>query len=88
MHSDSEIQETFSVYAQQLAGYHQMAAGTNRQELGKPLHDSQQQCLPPIHYFFSSELLRGLFTMATISITIPQIITIGAATRRLKSNIE
>ena len=64
----------------------QMSAAAYRKEFCKSLYQTEKHCFKPLHYLSSFPFLNTPIT-ATISMTMPAIITIGAATMRRKSNM-
>ena len=69
---------------QHLADF-EVSAAADREKLCQPLYKSEKYSFKPLHY--SSSLFLKTFMMATTSITMPKIMTIGAATILRKSNI-
>ena len=74
------------LHSQQDLSYLKVSAAAHRKKLRKALDKAQQYRLEPIHDYFSS-LSLNIPMIATTSMTIPRIITRGAATIRRKSNI-
>ena len=64
---------------EQFPAYPQMPAAAHRQEFRQSLNQTEQESFIPIHIYF---FLRGMVhpIIATTSITMPAIITRGAAT--------
>ena len=80
MHGDFEDKVAGGLDSEEFTAYGKMPAAAHGQEFGKTLHKTEYQCFQPAHS-------PSLLIIATSITTIPAMITIGAATRRRKSNM-
>ena len=72
-------------HSQYLLPYGEMSAAAYGKELGQTLDQAEKNRLPPIHYLPSLSLKNPI--IATTSITMPRMMTTGAATSLWKLNI-
>ena len=86
MNHSREKQVILSLDPKKSLPYLQMTAAAYRKEFRKSLKDSQNQSLKPLHSFYSLSFFETDM-MATTSITMPAMMTSGAATILRKSNI-